>query len=105
MRPLRSLLCVLLGLTLVAAPRKAEAAITTLISYQGFLKDNAGNPINNTETLTFSLFSAATGGSALWTEAHTGVVVAGGIFSVQLGSVTAFPQDLFFNSSLWLEVN
>src|SRR5215472_12247431 len=105
MRPLRSLLCVLLGLALLAAPRSAESAITTLITYQGFLKDNAGNPINSTETLTFSLFSGPTGGTALWTEAHTGVAVTGGLFSVQLGSITVFPPDLFLNSSLWIETS
>jgi hypothetical protein len=105
MRLHRNLLCVLLGLALVAAPRRAESAITTLISYQGFLKDVSGNPINSTLTLTFSLFSGPTGGTALWSEVHTGVVIAGGIFSVQLGSVMAFPPDLFLNSGLWLETN
>src|SRR5215471_13663372 len=95
MRLFRSLLCVLLGLALVSAPRKAEAAITTLITYQGFLKDASSTPVNNTLTLTFSLFSGSSGGTALWTEVHAGVVVAGGIFSVQLGSVTAFPPQLF----------
>jgi len=105
MRLLRSLLCVLLGLALVSGPRRAEAAISTLITYQGFLKDNTGTPVNNTLTLTFSLFSASSGGTALWTEVHMGVGVAGGIFSVQLGSVTAFPPQLFLNSSLWLETN
>ena len=39
--------------------------------------------------VTFSIYSAATDGDALWTESHDSVDVVDGLFTVQLGAVTA----------------
>ena len=86
-------------------PTPARAAIATVISYQGFLRDSGGNPISGANNLSFSLFKAVSGGVALWTEAQPSVPVSAGIFSVQLGSVTPFPDSVFANGSLWLQTS
>lgn len=75
-----------------------------LISYQGVLTDDAGNPIDGSHNLTVAIFAADEGGEPLWQETHTGANFDGGAFSILLGSVTALPEDLFDASERWLEV-
>lgn len=85
---------------LSAAP--VQAAVPTLMSYQGILKDSSGNFLTGTYSMTFRVYSASTGGTALWTETQSSVSVASGKFSVQLGSVTAL--NLTFNQDYWLSL-
>ncbi|OQY27094.1 MAG: hypothetical protein B6244_11635 [Candidatus Cloacimonetes bacterium 4572_55] len=73
------------------------------ISYQGILKDSAGDPVSNaTYSLTFTLYNAETGGTALWTETHATVQTQNGVFDVILGSVTAL--TLSFDDPYWLGI-
>ncbi len=70
-----------------------------LLTYQGRLTDNVGTPINGPVNMSFRIVDAETGGNGLpagaaWAEAHVGVSVQEGIFTVQLGSLTPFPADL-----------
>jgi cytoskeletal protein CcmA (bactofilin family) len=88
---------------LIASPPTVEAAIPKYITYQGKLTDSDDNPLSGDYQITFRLYSASTGGTALWTEAHT-VTVTNGIFNVILGQTTAFPSSLDFNSSYWLSI-
>jgi hypothetical protein len=70
-------------------------AIPKQISYQGVLKDAAGNILTGDFAMTFKIYNDPTGGSALWTEIQA-VAVANGLFSVQLGSInpiTTVPFD------------
>lgn len=75
--------------------------VPQLINYQGLLADGSGNPINGTRSIQFSIYDAATGGTALWTEDQT-VTVSDGLFSVLLGSVTPLPYDLFKGGERYL---
>ncbi|MDX1531902.1 MAG: hypothetical protein R3362_10300 [Rhodothermales bacterium] len=72
------------------------------MSYQGYL-ESAGVPVDGARDLTFRLYAAETGGAAFWTEAHTGVSVSEGAFSVLLGSSTDLPVSAF-DKPLWLSV-
>jgi collagen triple helix repeat protein len=81
----------------------SEASVSTLINYLGFLRDAGGSPITGSTSLEFAIFDVATGGTALWTEAHPGTVVNAGNFDVLLGGTTAFPGTLFSQGSLWIE--
>ena len=75
------------------------------ISYQGLLTSTLGTPLNGTFDLTFSLFTAPTGGSSLWTETHNGVSVQNGSFSVILGATSTFAaSNVDFNQQLYLEI-
>jgi len=66
------------------------------LSFQGFLTDSLGNPIDSAGVgMTFKLYK---GGVAVWTEAQS-VDVVGGVFNVLLGEVTdlstlAFDQPM-----------
>jgi len=83
-----------------------DAASTSTISYQGRLADSSGNPVTTAGLgMTFRLYNAATGGSALWTETYSGVPVNNGLFHVLLGSVTPIPAGLFSsNNTLYLGI-
>ncbi len=58
--------------------------------------------------MSFRLYAAATGGTALWTEQWTGsngVQVSDGLFNVMLGSLTPIPQNVVAaNSNLFLGI-
>lgn len=79
------------------------AQIPKLISYQGKLNDANGLPVNGTRSITFTLYDAATGGTALWTEIHSSVTVTNGVFSVLLGSVTDL-NNLAFDKPYYLGI-
>lgn len=73
-----------------ANTNQAVMASTNTISYQGQLTDSAGNPLNGTYNMVFKLYTASSGGTALWTEPWTGgnaVDVTDGLFHVLLGSL------------------
>ncbi len=65
-----------------------------VINYQGHLLDQNGFPFTGTVSMEFSIFDAATGDTALYTETQT-VTVVNGLFSAAIGSVTLIPQTLF----------
>ncbi len=89
---------VLLGVMawLVALP-KARSAPPELMTYQGFLVDADGNPLatNNPANypVIFRIYSAATGGTRLWSEQQI-VTVDKGNFSVLLGEGTPVSAEL-----------
>lgn len=84
------------GLQLQSAPQ--------LISYQGFLTDDVGEPINGEKNMVFRVFSTAYGYEVLWQESHIGVAIQSGDFSVHLGENTPFPDGLFSEPERWLEI-
>jgi hypothetical protein len=67
----------------------AEAiSIPRMLSYQGKLTDTLGVPVTDTNySVTFSLYTVPSGGSAFWNETQT-VRTKVGLFSTILGSVT-----------------
>ena len=80
------------------------AQIPQLINYQGMLTDPAtGSGLTGTYSITFSIYDAATGGTALWTETQS-VTANNGLFNVLLGSVNVIPLDLFDGSDRYLGV-
>ena len=92
-----------------AAPNGPAAPDATpgTISYQGMLNDAAGQPINGSTNITFRLYSVPTGGTALWTEAHSGanaVPISNGLFNVLLGSLTPIPASVWSNANVYLGV-
>jgi hypothetical protein len=75
------------ALLLAAAP--ATAAPPRTLSYQGFLTSSADAPIDAPVQMTFSIYTAPTGGAPLWSETQASVAVAKGEFSTILGNATA----------------
>ena len=81
----------------------APAATPLTVLYQGRLTDGSGTPIPGPVTLQISLYSAASGGSPLWTETHPNVVLTvEGIYSLLLGSLVSFPANAWSDPDRWL---
>ncbi len=101
---------VILASVFVASGLVAKAAINQEINYQGKLTAPTGIAVaDNTYNMEFKLYTTATGGAAIWTEddlvsAGNGPYVKGGLFSLMLGSTTAF-TGVNFNQTLYLGVN
>lgn len=96
-----------LALLMLAAvpPHWAQAANSPQkIGFQGKLLDTASNPRNGSFDMTFRIFDAPTAGTELWTETQSGVTVNNGVFTVQLGAVSALAAGLFNGASAYLEV-
>lgn len=87
-------------------PKAAHAAINPQINFQGKLTNTDGtNVTNGTYSIVFSIYTVASGGSNIWTETQGSVSVTDGIFRVALGSVTALPGSVDFNTnSLFLGI-
>ena len=95
----------LLGIEAARARTTVTQSVPHLISYQGALSDGNGNPINGNKNITVKVYSTASGGTAIWTEAHNNLAVADGIFTVLLGSNSPLPDTLFDAPNRWLEIN
>ncbi len=73
------------------------------ISYQGLLQNN-GVAVNGTDTLTIRLYTSETGGSPLYSETQT-VMVVNGIFNLAIGAVTPLLPTLDFTKQYYLGVS
>ena len=97
------------ALCLILCSAMIHAAGPGFITYQGSLATQDGDlPASGAYDMEFKLWGSTLGGDMHWMEAHTGVnavVVINGVFSVNLGSITPFPENLFtLVPHLWLEV-
>jgi len=81
-------------------PQVEAAAVSHTVTYQGQLSDASGSPLSGSYTLLFELYGAATGGSRLWQQTHSGVQVRNGAFSVKLDVNAAH----FDGRALWLAI-
>ena len=82
---LRMSLILLMGFFIVFSTN----AQSKKLSIQGYLKDGNGKAVDNGNyAITFKIYDVAASGTALWTEDNPAVNVYGGIYTVQLGSIT-----------------
>ncbi len=82
----------------------AKAETPQVISYQGQLTDALGAPLDTTVSMTFALYDDSTDGSVLWAETQPAVTVAGGMFSVLLGSVNPVYDTVFSDPERYLGI-
>jgi hypothetical protein len=99
----RLLISGIVTLTLGAAAL-VLAEVPNVITYQGKLANFDGSPANGTHTLTFGIYSASAGGTALWSSGPRSVGVVDGLFSYQLGSNVPLPFDIMSDTSRWLGI-
>ena len=76
--------------------------IPRTIAYQGKVTTDGGVAINDSLPILFELYESATGGSALWGEAHPSVPVVKGLFDVSLGTLSSI--DLRFDMQYYLQL-
>jgi hypothetical protein len=87
------------GLAIAKEPQP-EGPLTTAFTYQGRLTDDSGAPINSSCDFQFTLWDDPLGGSQVGPLLDpAGVVVTGGLFTLQLDFGTVFD-----GTALWLEV-
>src|SRR5688572_17212406 len=97
----------LLTLILIMTAGLAMAQAPQMVKYQGVARDAAGAPIaNGTITVQFDIHTGTPTGTIVYTETHTGVPTnAFGLFSINMGSVSPFPANLFGAGVEFLEVS
>ncbi|MEP7162243.1 MAG: hypothetical protein ABI747_00555, partial [Candidatus Moraniibacteriota bacterium] len=90
------------GFVGIAHKTFAATGINKQISFQGKVVNNDGtNVANGNYDFVFKIYSVSSAGSPIWTETRTAgdqVAVTDGIFQVNLGSVTALPGSVDFNT-------
>jgi hypothetical protein len=91
------------ALAVVMSSVQAQAAVPNLLTQQGRLVSASGVPVTTAVAITFNVYAAASGGTALWTETQN-VTPDDGYFSTRLGEVTALPATLFDGSVRYLGV-
>ena len=66
-------------LVFILAAVSVFAGVPDLIDFQGSLVDNDGVPVTGTPTIQFALYSANTGGAAIWSETKV-VMLQDGVY-------------------------
>lgn len=93
----------LVTLALLAGTLAAHAQVPGALSYQAYLTDTSGGPIDEAVTVVFSLYDTETGGTPKWTDSRV-LDVANGLLSVDLGvGQPPIPEDLL-STPLWLGI-
>ena len=93
------------------SPQLASAATANTINFQARLQAKTGGIVpDGNYNIEFKLYSASSGGSALWTEdylnsASQGLQTINGYLSTNLGSLTSFPSTINWDQQLWLTMN
>jgi len=73
------------------------------LNYQGYLTDDNNNPVSDTTTMGFSIYTAASGGSQVWSSGDQIITVEDGVFHYVLADV---PVSVFeAGQTRWLELN
>ncbi len=95
-----------IGIWMVVLTAAAFAQTKDTITYQGTLFDAEDQPLTGSYRILFRLYGHPTEGdneAALWTE-EISKEVEGGVFAVPLGQTDTFPEGLWENDELWLEL-
>lgn len=98
------------GFFVLVGRAQAATGINKQINFQGkVVNANGTNVANGNYDFVFSIYTVATAGTAIWTETRTTVnqvAVTDGIFRVSLGSITALPGSIDFNTdNIYLGIN
>jgi len=80
-----------------------QAGVPQLISYQGILTDDSGEPLTGNFIMTFSIYADEVGGSPLWSE-NKAVDVTEGLLSTNLGTNTELTESVFSDSARYLGI-
>lgn len=91
-------------LALVAAPAAALDQ-PQRIGFQGkLISPTTLAPKTGPVGLTFKLYNVPTGGTALYSETQNNVPLTNGVFSVEIGTLSAISRELFLGASVYLGV-
>ncbi len=91
----------ILTLLAVAVFTNATAQMPRTLNYQGTLATGPTPVPDGNYNVTFRLYTASSGGSAIWTEAQL-VSARNGVFNATLGKIVSLPAS--FNLSYWMSL-
>lgn len=80
-----------------------QANVPLLINYQGYLTDSSDKPLSGNQLVKFFLYNVDEGGTGLWSEQQT-VMVVNGVFNVQIGAVSPLDPTDFESPDVYLEI-
>ncbi len=83
-----------LGVVVMGSVQTVSAEVPETISYQGYLEDSDGNPLNETVSMVLKIYDADETDVIKWTETLSNVDVIDGIFNVILGETTPIGTDV-----------
>lgn len=86
------------------APALVFAQVPAKLGYQGLLLKADGQPEVGVVAVTFSVYSAATGGTPLWSEPQQ-IALTNGFYATFLGDVTPIPSSAFSGPERFLELS
>ncbi|RKZ28707.1 hypothetical protein DRQ26_00530, partial [bacterium] len=81
------------------------ADIPHLISYQGRIFSDDGEPLVGVHNITFSIYNTATGGVPIWQETQSITFDTLGAYNVMLGAVVPLSPDIDFSEQYWLGIS
>ena len=77
------------------------STVPKTLNYQGKLLDSEGVGVNSTLDITFRLYTSESGGTEIWEQTISDVVISRGLFSVELAD---FPEEVNFSEQYYLEI-
>ena len=101
---MRRFLATIVSSLLVLASAHAFATVPQTLTQQGRLLNTDGTPVTGPVRMIFNIYDSSSATTPLWTETQSNVMLDNGAFSVQLGSVTAFPSTLWSGPTRYVGV-
>jgi hypothetical protein len=98
--------CLLLLLCMLAFAASAIMAdVPMCLNYQGRLTDDGGDPLTGDYWIEFSIWDDPDAGTMKWhSNPRSMIHVEDGLFTYELGSNYPLPQDIFLDTSNWLQI-
>ena len=81
----------------------ASAMLPSTLSYQAYVTDATGSPLDGEQSVTFRLYTTQNGASMVWQETQQ-LTVDQGLLQAQLGAVTPFNLPDDFDTPLYLGI-
>lgn len=109
-----ALVCATIVFVVFPIAQRANAAIPKVINFQGKLTavSNGTNVANGSYAFEFKLYTASSGGVAVWTETYdqgsgacNKLVLTNGVFNAKLGSCSSLSGIDFSGGAMYLTVN
>lgn len=103
-KSMRRIITALMAAALFTAGLAVQAAVPSVVSYQGKLTDLSGQPVTDgTYIMDFSIYTDSSRGTPVWVEPGRSVQVSGGVFTVLLGEQSPLSASVFAGDR-WLGV-
>ena len=91
----------LIAVTFLLFAQLSSFAVPEQMNFQGILRDNNGNFLQGTYTVTYYIYAVPAGGAPIWTETRS-VAIEDGLFNVILGEVTPISSAIFDGTKKYL---